>query len=149
MDIEEALGDFRAGATTKGYIFRLIDYTYSIANEGNGQVRKTFQGGFVVAHYYSNRNDGSADYHAAKRKAEQVTDEIIEKMIADSINGHPLFNHSFDSRQQINVTPYSAVSGTSYTGYLATFEWTGNFRDCVTSDDAPAWIDGGQTPFSL
>lgn len=148
IDIEDALGDFRTGAKEKSYIFRLINYTYSVGDDAEHEVKKTFTGGFLIAKYFDIKNTGKAALYSAMNDSEKVMDEFIEKMISDSQNGHPLFNYSFDSRQQINIQPALQVNP-SYAGWLITFSWSDHFRICLTDPSAPIWVDGGQTPFEL
>ena len=149
VGIEEALGDFRTGAKAKGFIFRLINYTYTIGDDGGHETQKQIQGGFIIARHFSGRNIGTPDYYAAMEQSEQVADEIIEKMIADSLNAHPLFYHSLDSRQQINVQPVAITGDANYAGWLCTFQFANFWRNCISDADAPAWSDGGLTPHDL
>lgn len=148
IDVEEALGDFRSGAKEKGYIFRLVNYTYQVGDNGNHETLKEVQGGFLVAKHFSSRKTGTTDYYTAVQNSERITDDIIEKMFADSRNGHPLWHSSLDSRQQITVQPQT-LNTDSYTGWLVIFRWWYPFRDCITSEEAPDWGDGGKTPFVL
>lgn len=147
ISVDEAMGDFRGGVPTKGLILRLIEYSYSVGDGGRTNMEKTIQGGFLVAQHYSNRATGTEGYKSAMTIAERVTDELIEKIIADSIAGHPLFNYSLDSRQNFQVNPLPRSGDGSYAGYMVLFEFSNFFRVCPTHDDAPAWADGGATPY--
>ena len=149
VGIEEALSDFRSGAKAKGFIFRLIHYTYTVGDDAAHETRKQLQGGFIVARHFSGRNLGTPDYYEAMEQSEQITDELIEKMIADSINGHPLWYHSLDSRQTISVQPVTLLGDGSYTGWLCTFQFANFWRNCTEAEDAPQWSDGGLTPIDL
>lgn len=151
IGVEEALGDFRSGAKEKGIIFRLIDYTYVITDGGSptAQIQKEIQGGFIVAKYYSNRQGGQSEMYEAMDDAERITDEILEKMIADSLNGHPLFNFTLDSRQEFTVNPIGYVGDTSYAGWMALFRFSNHWRNCLSDESAPAWLDDGVTPHEL
>ena len=146
---EEALGDFRSGARSKGYIMRLLEYSYQVTDAGNHEVTKRHEGGFIIAHYHSSRDGGDTQYLEAVAKAERVVDDMIEKMIADSKAGHPLFYYSLDSRQDFIVTPARFIGDASYSGYLCLFSFNSFFRNCITAEDAPAWGDDGATPFDL
>ena len=149
ITVDEAVGDFRSGVKEKGYIMRLLEYSYQVSDSGQHEVLKMHQGGFLIAHSYSERAGGAAAYMAAKGLAEKVMDEMIEKMIADSKNGHPLFYYSLDSRQDFNVTPVKHVGDASYTGYLCLFTFRSWFRNCITDPTAPAWVDEGVTPHDV
>jgi len=149
VNVDEFAGDFRAGIRSQGYIMRLLEYSYRITDAGTHEVRKTLEGGFLVAHHFSNRENGQAGYLSAKKKAEQVTDEIIEKMIADSQAGHPLFYYSLNSQQQFQINPTSYIGDVSYVGYMCLFSWSSWWRNCITDPVAPEWTDGGVTPIDL
>lgn len=148
IDIEESFGDFRTGAKEKSYLMRLLNYTYSISLEAH-ETHKILEGGFLVARYYSPRTDGADGYFQAMADAEKVMDEIIEKMIADSRNGHPLFYHQLNRNQDIMVQPIRYTGDVSYCGWRCIFAFRQFWRDCITSNEAPAWTDGGVTPYEF
>jgi hypothetical protein len=150
IDIEEALGDLRSVAKAKSFIFRLINYTYQIADpQIRGDVQKHINGGFIIAHHHSARKDGASGFYEAMLKSEKIVDEIIEKMIHDSNTGHPLFNYSLNTPSGVHVQPKIAMGDSGYSGWLCTFHIANFWRNCITSLDAPAWGDGGQTPHDL
>jgi len=146
MHLEEVVSDLRSTAREKGYIMRGFHYTYNVND--NGQGRKFAQGGFLIAKAFSSRTTGKESFFDAMDNSERIVDEIIEKMISDSRAGHPLFLHSLDSGQSINIRPRPYVSD-GYAGWFCTFDFFNNFRVCITDDAAPAWVDGGKTPFTL
>jgi len=146
MNIEEALGDLRQQAAEKSYIMRGFHYTYAL--QDNGQGRKQPQGGFLVAKHYSLTEGGSAAFFSALQDSERIIDEIVEKLISDSRAGHPLFLHSLDAEQDIQVRPRPYVSD-GYAGWYCTFSFYNHYRVCIEDDAAPEWVDGGQTPFDL
>lgn len=148
ITVEEALGDFRTAVAEKNYIMRLMHYTYNVGDRGLNEVRKYIQGGFIIAHYHSDKA-GTVTQLEAMALAEKVVDEIIEKMIADSKAGHPLLYHSLDSKQDITVSPVMYVGDNSYSGWMCLFNIYNWWRDCITHEDAPAWLDDGVTPFEL
>lgn len=145
----ESLGSLIRGIRRNSYLMLLLPAEYSVTDDDNRIGHKRIDGGFILAHYYNPRNDTDADRRSAIYSAEAVVDAIIEKMIADSREGHPLFNYSLNADQDIRVQVANHTGDGSYTGYLVTFQISSYFRLCPTADDAPAWTDGGQTPFSL
>lgn len=147
IGIEEAFGDFRSGVKEKDFILRAINYYYAVSDEGTHEARKLATGGFIVAKYFSPRSGGSSSYYEAIEQSERIMDEIIEKIISDSRAGHPLWGYSLNSRQQFNVQDVMFTGDGSYAGRRCVFQFSNFFRICVTSDDAPEWLDGGQTPF--
>lgn len=146
MEVEEAVSDLRTKGSEKGYIMRGLNYTYTLSDDGEG--RKEVQGGFMIARHYSNRAGGTVDYFAAIDAAERVLLDLIEKIVADSRAGHPLFLNSLDTKQNFRVMPRPIVSD-GYAGWLCQFNFITPVTICITRDDAPAWTDGGATPFDL
>lgn len=145
VSVEEALGDFRTAGKEKGFVFRLIEYTYQVGDNDAHQIRKQIQGGFIVAKYHGVRSEGKAAYFLAMEDSEKVVDEIIAKMITDSQDGHPLFFHSLDSRQEISVSPTLRRPDGSYSGWICLFSFSPHFPECVED----TWLDGGLTPKEL
>lgn len=150
VDIDEGLDQQRTTIKIGGYFLHLFHYTYSIRQpEGGGEVLKFIQGGFKVARHYEPRADAADGYRDALVDAERVTDEIIEKMIADSRNAHPLFYRSLDRAQDINVAPEPRPANGSYAAVVCIFSYFTYWRNCITDASAPAWADGGETPYVL
>ena len=149
IDIEQGmLVGLRSGVKPDAFMMRLFHYTYRIGLI-SGEMRKIIQGGFMLAKQFSVREDDAAEYRVALREAERVTDEIIEKMLADSQAGHPLFYYSLDRDQDITVITSPKASGTSYAAKICTFSFSQHWRNCIDSPDAPAWLDDGLTPHDL
>ncbi|PHN06948.1 hypothetical protein [Flavilitoribacter nigricans] len=150
VDIDEGLDQQRTQVKIGGYLLQLFHYTYRIGQSSStGEVRKFIQGGFKIARHYEPRADGQDGYNEALRDAERVTDEVLEKMFADSINGHPLFYWSLNVDQDISVTTEPRYSNGSYAAKVCIFSFSQHWRNCITHDDAPAWLDGGETPNDL
>jgi len=149
MSVEEAVGDFRTSIKEKGFIMRGIHYTYSISDDTTGNVAKKLTCGFVIAKYHSSRTGGKEAFQQVMVDTEKVVDEIIEKMIADSNNGHPLFYYSLNTAQTISVIPKISTGDAGYSGWLCTFRIANHWRNCITHENAPDWADGGKTPFEI
>jgi len=144
LDIEEALGDFRTRVSTKGMIFRLINYTMRVGDRGEEmQVYQDLQGAFMIADYYSSRKDGN--FETALANAEAVTLDFVERMILDSRNGYPLWNYSLDSAQQFNIQPMGGVGDGSYAGWLVLFDFQHPLTVC--GDNRANWTDGATTSY--
>ena len=144
--VEQALGDFRAGAQHQGYIVRLVEYTYDVTQTTHEAV-KTLQFGLLVAKYSNINAGGATAYLAALSDAERVMDDFINRMVADSRAGHPLFDSYFDNQQQINVQPLERTGDASYCGWMAIIRLPQYFNNCFNPDPA-RWSDGGLTPFT-
>lgn len=145
ISVDEAIGDLRTSGKEKDFILRLLDYTYEVSDDTQSQIRKYIQGGFIVAKYHSPRSGGKESYYTAMEESERVMDELIAKMIADSQNGHPLFFHSLDSRQNITVNPLVSTEDGTYSGWICFFRFAPHFPECV----AEGWLDDGLTPNDL
>ena len=148
IDIEDSFGDFRLGAKEKGYLLRLITYTYGVGLSTH-ETLKAYTGGYIIAKYFQPRTGGEEEYWAAMDDTERINDELIEKIIVDSRNGHPLWYNSLDSRQDFSVQPIRLTGDGSYCGWRTIFSWRSYWRDCITSPDAPEWADGGVNPHEL
>jgi len=148
IDVEQAFSGIRSFAKEKDFIFRLLIYTSDITDNYTDDAQKIMLGGFIIAHYHSTRSEGPEGFNIAMSKAEKVGDEIIQKMITDSQNSHPLFNNSFNTAQNISIQPYMSAGDSTYSGWLFTFRFSHWFKDCLTPG-APAWGDNGETPHDL
>lgn len=144
LNLEETFGDLRTGAKEKDFIMRGIWPTQQISDRyTEGEVRKYWEGGFIIARYHSDTTLPSI--LAAIGDSEQIADEIVEKMIADSLAGHPLFYHSLDANQNIQLSTF-ALMAPNWSGVRCLFDFTNYWRNCITHATAPAWVDGGVTP---
>lgn len=143
ITIDDALGDFRSGVKKQDFIFRLIKYYFTVG-QNEHQISKELNGGFIVAKWYNPREGKEARF-AAEVAAERVMNEMIEKMIADSKNGHPLFDHYFDAPQNIRVQNVENTGDGSYTGWMCIYAADQFFSNC-TEPSAARWADGGLTP---
>ena len=94
-----------------------------------------------MAKYHSPRQGGRNAFFSAMTDAERVGDEIVEKMIADSKNGHPLFHYSLNTTQNVFVQPQIATGDLSYVGWMYLFSFANAWRNCITHPSAPNWSD--------
>jgi len=141
IDIEESFGDFRTGAKEKDFIMRLIEPTTETSGE-----ESLITGGFIIAHYHSDKNEGSEGYLNALKKSEKVTKDVIRRIIHDSREGHPLFNYSLDSKQDFSSQTVTHIGDGSYSGWRTVFSFNTFFDQCQNEE---AYSDDGQTPHVL
>ena len=143
------MGDFRAANKEKDFVFRLL--LPSMGADESGDRYKTHQGGFLVAKWHSARSGTKADFYAALDAAERVGFDLVNKMVADSSNGHPLFKPgTVDTadRLELNVQPRAFTGDGGYSGWLFTFRWASFLPTCTApADGGPAWADNGITPY--
>lgn len=149
IDVEEAEGAFRTEASDTGYIFRLINYTFALRSDGGSNALKQPDGGFVIAKLYRARSGGVDSKMQALSDAERIGLDIIEKMVTDSREGHPLFHYSIDSVDELNLfaTPRMYAGDTGYAGWIFTFNFRNFQRTDSQCDASTAWLDGGKTPY--
>ena len=145
IGIDEDYGDLRSKANPNGYAMRAIEFSYQAGQDGSGILRKVIRGAFMVAKIYSPRNDSSADYITAMNAAQTIVDNIIEKMIRDSRNGHPLFGYSIDSTQDFQVAPTLRPGDGAYAGWECVFTIRPLFPQAC---DTVGWTDSGLTPYT-
>jgi hypothetical protein len=146
IPIEDAFGDLRGAQSEKSYLMRLILPTYELGDNYTANGLKRANGAFIIAKYHSSRTQDNAHYIAAAADAERVGFDIIEKMVKDSIAGHPLFYYSINTLNDLNleVQPKNNEGDTGYVGWIFMFQFKNFFRNCPPTG---LWLDGGATPF--
>jgi len=135
-------GDLRSKVKEKDFVFRLLEYTYQ-RNDDQVPGRKRIRGGFLIAKFYSQREGDDDTYFTAIEAAEEVMDDMIDKMFQDSRNGHPLFAYDFDATNELIVTPVHYTGDGSYTGWEVLFTLRPGWPDRCGSVE---WTDDGLTP---
>lgn len=143
VGVDEDWGDLRSQVKEKDYVMRCTEYTTNPGQDAGGFFRKPMRGALLIAKFYSPRNNSTDEYHQALAAAERVLDDIIEKMIRDSRNGHPLFGAAMDREQDFQVAPAPKPADGNYAGWEMVFTLRPMFPE-VCAD--VAWTDGGLTP---
>jgi hypothetical protein len=146
VGVDEDWGDLRTRVKGKDYAIRVTEYTFQSGQDQGGIFRKVIRGAMLVAKFHSPRNDSSDQYHTALNAAERMHDDIIEKMIRDSRNGHPLFGGALDRVQDFQSAPAPKPLDGSYAGWEVVFTLRPLFPEAC---DSVAWTDGGTTPIAL
>lgn len=100
---DEAFGDFKTGASEKGYAVRLLLPTMKM-EASSDNARKMYQVGLMVAKYYSTREDSKTAKITAFSAAEQVADDFVARMVYDSRQGNDLFFGSLDNVDNMGLT---------------------------------------------
>lgn len=142
IGIDEDYGDLRSKVKEKDYVVRLLEYSYQVSDFSGAFLRKSIRGAFMIAKFYSPRNDSAADYLTALGSAEGIVDNFIEKMIADSKAGHPLFGYSLDRVQDFQIAPTIRPGDGAYAGWECIFTIRPAFD---LACDSVGWTDGGIT----
>lgn len=147
VTLDEALGDLRSeNIPEKGYIMRLLEPTYRIFRDEDGQLHKLIEGGFGIYRHYDVGTAGPASYYAAMEGSEEIVDNMVEKMVADSQNGHPAFQSSIDSAFQASVESRNKTGDSGFAGWLCLFSYSPIFNVCNPAAGT-AWLDNGTTPY--
>jgi len=145
---EDAFSDFRTAAMEKAFFVRFVLPTMRFERKDNN-ARKVYQAGLMVGRFYSRREDAKEEIVEAWAAAEQVADDFMARIIADSNNGYPLFSAAVSTVDRLNVNgDFLDIQGDgSYAAVLYLFDIAA-FR-CLdpTGDDFAAWMDGGLTDF--
>lgn len=146
VGVEEAVGDLRsANVSAKGYIMRSFNPSFRI-KPGEQAPEQQFDGGFLIARRYDMRNVGTSDYRDAMNGSERIAVDIIRKMYADSVAGHPLFHYKAHSHLTVTARERPVTGDMGYCGWMIFWSLPNIF--CYESPaTGPAWVDGGLTPF--
>lgn len=145
---EEAWGDFRTAMKERDYMMRLILPNGKVVGDADDNI--TVLGGFIIAKYWDKRNEGDQAIESALDKSFEVGTDILTKMIHDSNNEHPLWYWTAGSATVLDVSWQTKLytGDTQYAGILFTFRWQTSWMNCISHSSAPAWTDGGETPFT-
>ncbi|MEM9928519.1 MAG: hypothetical protein AAF840_01745 [Bacteroidota bacterium] len=148
VSLEEAIGDLRsANISASSYIMRLFRPSFRFS-PAEMMPAKNWDGGFLIARKHDTRNQGSEDFSAAIDGCERIGEDIIEKMYADSANGHPLFQGRAHTNLTITGRELPVTGDGGYGGWLFLWSLPVQFTYCQPATRA-AWTDGGTTPFAL
>lgn len=146
-DIESAFGKLRDGTKPQAWIMRLVMPRRSFRRE-NDVTQRVLDGGFLLAKYADARLRGDQAIIDAQDEVLEVADQIVERIVGDSRNGHPLFCYAADRADRLawNAIAQANVGDGNYHGYFCTFEIANSF-DSVGVCNPDAWTDGGLTDF--
>lgn len=141
VTVEEAYGDFRLALPEKGFAFRLLEMSFAGGDTKTGDLAKFCEGGFIICRHWSEKMHGKTERFAAQEECEVIVDEFLEKMIADSKTGHPLFPWSVAAGSQFNLNAQELVrtGDGSYAGWLVTFRWMNKMRNCLGKHPDATW----------
>lgn len=147
---EQAAGDFRTGADTEGWLFRLVvpQWVLSENGHGGGFYTKDWLGGFIIAKRFSAREEGDEAQMLCLDDCDQQGEIFAGRIIQDCENGHPLFNFSVRSPIQLQFRALPKMQITDgYIGRLFTFRYQNSAVNC--GKNTTSWLDDGLTPFVL
>ncbi len=143
---DKALSDTRSLVEVGGYIFRLLIPTWGLSGDAEEALRR-YVGGFIIAKNYGARSEDDEAHLQAIDDTERIAGHFAAKMVADSVNGHPLFYGTLDAFEDLhwNAQLLEGLGDGTYLGQFCTFHFGNYINPCTTEQD-PAWGDGGYTP---
>ena len=71
----------------------------------------------------------------SKILTEIVVNQILQKMIKDSKDGHQFFNHAFDKADKVRIVSQRIPSNIDYIGWQVSFKMPSFFNDCYNQSD--------------
>jgi hypothetical protein len=144
---EEAVGDFRSGADTEGWLFRLVIPQWALGEngDGGGLYSKDWLGGFIIAKRFSNREGDDMAQLTNIDDCDRLGEQFATRIIRDCEAGHPLFNYSVRSPQQLQFKALpKTVTADNYAGRLFSFRYQNKAKFCPQTG---VWNDNGFTPY--
>ena len=144
---EQAVGDFRTGADTEGWLFRLVVPQWSLSEngDGGGLYSKDWLGGFIIAKRFSAREEGDITQISYLDDCDRKGELFANRMIQDCENGHPLFHYSIRSPQPLQFRALPKImTADGYVGRLFSFRYQNAATLCRNTTN---WLDGGLTPY--
>lgn len=140
ISVDDAFGDYRGKYSPSGFFFRLIDPTWSVEEIGRFYFQRK-EGGFIVGKKTDLRNANTAARLAVRDAVENVVNDFIAHMVADSQNGHPLFSGGSDSPEmlRINCQPAFTAADGSYDALICTFQFYPEMNYQLACHASPEW----------
>lgn len=149
--LEDAFASIRNTAKQKDYLVRLLMPTMGLSNGADADhSRKGYQVGLLVLRYNSSREAPDSEVVAAANASEKIADQMISRLLSDSREGYPPFQHLNSTPESLDLSGevvLRALDG-SYSGvmYIFSLRTTRNVRsECQPT----SWADGGATPWPL
>ena len=116
----------------------------------DGNTYRMHTAGFFILKKSAPRVDLKNAERTAMVETEILAENILQRMVADSQNKHPLFHRQADRYEHLSPRKTERVVEEKWVGYLVTFSFKNILPDCPVLDCA--WLDGGnigRTPHDL
>lgn len=136
MSIEEFYSGASGGllpAPSAGPFVILLDYVSTVKYTGGARDHREF----MIQVLQGVSNNQHDDANTAKNTCEGICNDFIAKMVEDSQNGLPIFQHSLDKADMIKKVPGQIIFQSPYVGFQMSFETITSFNDCV---DNTKWL---------
>lgn len=132
ISVEEAFGKFRSTVPRTGSIIRLLEYSHIFTQDD--QILRDVQGGFFVLTRHSEREGGKTEFYDAMHQSDKVAHTLIHKMISDSREGHPLFDHSLNAANSFRVNQAIRAGDINWSGFIVNFNFKPIWDVCISDD---------------
>ena len=149
VEAERREGVFRTAFAGKGFYVRWIVFNGDTEATQVHNAMIDLRGGFYILKKVAVRTDKANDITSPLGETFEIGSQILHKMVADSMNGHPLFMRSVDRLDALNAAWQARVNigqSSDLTGWLFTFSFRRPVSTCLINSQT-AWIDGGKTPY--
>lgn len=113
----------------------------------DGNAKQVHTGGFFVLKKNAPRTEEKTEWWNAMYETQLIAYNILQRMITDSQNGHPLFHRQADRFENLNPRFSERVIEEKWYGYLVTFSFKNILPECPLLDCV--WTDSGVTPKNL
>ena len=124
----------------KGRILVLMDPIININRSNTHSIKQSYEGGFMILAHFKKGDE--TDHVEKKNHTHEIAYDIINRMIMNSKEGHPLFNYSIDGHNAFNVDFADYKGDGYYTGTRCTFSFMTNKEKCVYQSK---WVDDLET----
>jgi hypothetical protein len=119
--------------------------TLELQERTDAGVNRTYTGAFFVLKKYSSRNDEKRSWYGGTSEAEGIAEDILQRIVKDSRNKHPLFHRSCDTMGALNYRMLERKVS-NWSGLLVTFNFSNIMPDCPNT--TTNWLDNGLTPYN-
>lgn len=136
-DLEIARTDINAASE---FILIAVVPTKETLPSEDGNAKNDYTGGFFVLKKYSPKTNKKDDWWTALYETEVIGTQILQRMVFDSQNKHPLFHRQCDAYSQLNARFSERTIDGNWYGFLVTFNIKNILPDCPLPC---AWLDGG------
>jgi hypothetical protein len=142
-DIEIAREDIRPDAD---FILLAVLPTPNTEEREDANHQNNYFGGFIVLKKASRRDTKKKLFWKGIAEAEDICNDILNRMVADSNNKHPLFSRSIDRIDKTKSRKLERNGKDNWVGFLCTFSFHNILTICP---DPTVWADGGLTPHNI
>jgi hypothetical protein len=142
-DIAIAREDIRPDAD---FILLAVLPTPNTEEREDANHQNNYFGGFVVLKKISRRTTKKKELWKGIAEVEDICNDILQIMVADSKNNHPLFNRSIDRIEKTKSRKLERTTEDNWIGNLCTFSF---FNILTICPDPTVWVNGGLSDHNI